>query len=75
MVETESKDKVVCYHRWCKKCGICAAVCPKNALAYDEDGHPFLKDPEACSKCGQCELLCPEQAITVPARHEGESGG
>ncbi|MDO8472513.1 MAG: 4Fe-4S binding protein [Dehalococcoidia bacterium] len=68
-METESKDKVVFYHRWCKKCGICAAVCSKDALAYDEEGYPYLKNPETCKSCGQCELLCPDQAITVPARH------
>ena len=68
--EPEAKDKVVFYHHWCKKCGICTAFCPKDALAYDDEGHPYLKDSEACKSCGQCEVLCPDLAITVPARHK-----
>ncbi|MBR3034091.1 MAG: 4Fe-4S binding protein, partial [Firmicutes bacterium] len=25
-------------YKWCKKCGICAAFCPKNVFDRDEDG-------------------------------------
>jgi len=66
----EGKDKVTFFHQWCKKCGICAAFCPKGALAYDESGCPYLADPAACESCGLCEMLCPDFAISVPARHE-----
>ncbi|MEW6033580.1 MAG: 4Fe-4S binding protein [Chloroflexota bacterium] len=70
-MEAEPKEKVTFYRQWCKNCGICAAFCPRAALAYDEAGCPFLADPAACEGCGLCELLCPDFAITVPSRHEG----
>jgi 2-oxoglutarate ferredoxin oxidoreductase subunit delta len=57
--------KVTFYPAWCKRCGNCVAFCPRQALAQDEWGHPFLKDPERCTTCGLCEMLCPDFAISV----------
>ncbi|MBI2857395.1 MAG: 4Fe-4S binding protein [Chloroflexi bacterium] len=68
--KTESNEKVTFYNKWCKRCGICVAFCPRSALAYNEEGYPYLVDPEACESCGLCEILCPDYAATVPARHE-----
>ncbi|MBI4301499.1 MAG: 4Fe-4S dicluster domain-containing protein [Chloroflexi bacterium] len=62
-------DKVVFYYRWCKKCNLCQALCPREALALDEEGHPYLAYPERCNSCGMCEVWCPDFAITVPDRH------
>jgi 2-oxoglutarate ferredoxin oxidoreductase subunit delta len=67
---SKSGTRVVFYNQWCKKCGICTAVCPRSALAQDEGRYPFLADEEACTSCGLCEVLCPDFAITVPERHE-----
>ena len=47
---------------WCKGCGICAAFCPKQALAV-RGGHVLLAEAEKCILCGQCELRCPDYAI------------
>ncbi|MBI2854663.1 MAG: 4Fe-4S dicluster domain-containing protein [Chloroflexi bacterium] len=66
----KGEEKVTFYHQWCKKCGICAAICPRSSLSYDKEGCPYLSDPEGCESCGLCELLCPDFAISVPARHE-----
>ena len=65
--QTEQSDqaKVSFYPAWCKRCGNCEAFCPRDALARDEWGYPFLADPERCTSCGLCEMLCPDFAISV----------
>lgn len=64
------------YRDWCKACGICAALCPKQVLGRDEEGRPVVLHPEACSGCGWCEIHCPDFAISVeaaaPPATEGE---
>ncbi len=64
---TESKQrfKVIVYPRWCKKCGICIEICPKNALEVDDNGTAFLKSPELCVGCELCAMICPDLAIEV----------
>ncbi len=58
------------YRDWCKSCGICAALCPKQVLSRNEEGGPILADPDACIGCGWCELHCPDFAISVLPRAE-----
>jgi 2-oxoglutarate ferredoxin oxidoreductase subunit delta len=53
------------YRAWCKQCGLCAAFCPRECLALDEDGAPVVVKPERCTGCGWCELHCPDFAISV----------
>jgi 2-oxoglutarate ferredoxin oxidoreductase subunit delta len=60
------------YRDWCKGCGICAALCPKQVLTRNEEGGPVVTDPEACIGCGWCELHCPDFAISVRPRLESE---
>lgn len=52
------------YKSWCKRCGICAAFCPKGALEMGQDG-PEWKNKDACIGCRMCELRCPDFAIEV----------
>jgi 2-oxoglutarate ferredoxin oxidoreductase subunit delta len=61
------------YRDWCKGCGICAALCPKQVLTRNEEGGPVVTDPEACIGCGWCELHCPDFAISVRPRPESET--
>lgn len=60
--------QVQIYRDWCKACGICAALCPKQVLGRDEAGRPVVVNPEACSGCGWCEIHCPDFAISVAAK-------
>jgi len=50
---------------WCKGCGICVEVCPKNVLGLDGQDKPILLDEEHCTGCLRCELLCPDFALLV----------
>jgi len=59
------KNRVEIYEGWCKKCGICVAFCPHGVLDTDEEGYPFVKDPERCKGCDWCEIRCPDFAIVV----------
>ncbi len=53
------------YKSWCKKCGICMAFCPKEALEKDPEGYPRWRNPQTCVGCRMCELRCPDFAIEV----------
>lgn len=61
----KAESKVSFYPGWCKRCGICVAFCPKEALETDEWGYPHLAHPDKCIRCRMCEKLCPDFAITV----------
>lgn len=53
------------FSRWCKKCGICVSICPKNVLEMEPNGYPFAARPEDCIQCGLCDMHCPDYAITL----------
>jgi 2-oxoglutarate ferredoxin oxidoreductase subunit delta len=59
------------FRDWCKCCGICAAFCPLECIALDDEGAPTMVDSNRCSGCGWCELHCPDFAISVH-RRDGE---
>lgn len=50
-------------HQLCKNCGICAEICPRNAIKINSNS--FLIENERCSGCKLCEYLCPDFAIEV----------
>lgn len=64
----KKKFDIHVYRDWCKGCGICAALCPKQVLSRNEEGGPVVQDPDACIGCGWCELHCPDFAISVRPR-------
>jgi 2-oxoglutarate ferredoxin oxidoreductase subunit delta len=56
---------------WCKGCGICVEVCPKNVLVMDAREKPALLDADHCTGCLRCELLCPDFALLVMEPRRG----
>ena len=50
----------------CKSCGICAEVCPYNAITVDtKKKTPARVTTAACAGCGTCAAECPFDAITM----------
>ncbi len=50
----------------CKACGICAEVCPYNAITVDKKAkRPAVVIEAACAGCGTCAAECPFGAIEM----------
>jgi heterodisulfide reductase subunit A len=50
----------------CRMCGICAKVCPYNAIIFDKAKKQIPKVVEAaCAGCGTCGAECPFDAIEM----------
>jgi ferredoxin len=51
----------------CTLCGLCARLCPREALRLNQDGGEvcLLFDPAPCDGCAACQQWCPEGAMTV----------
>lgn len=69
-MKNEKDAPVHIFSSWCKKCGICISVCPKNVLERGSDGIPFAARPEDCIKCGFCDIHCPDFAISISKKEE-----
>lgn len=57
----------------CTRCGMCAAVCPQNAVILENDGYP-KRDPERCIACGIVEQACPGRGVNLPKLTEQITG-
>ncbi|NMB40354.1 MAG: NADH-quinone oxidoreductase subunit NuoF [Firmicutes bacterium] len=47
----------------CRACGLCARICPVEAIYEVENERVYRIDPEKCVDCGQCQEECPFEAI------------
>jgi len=63
----------------CVACGLCAVVCPPNAIELQpgetdrvKERHPvdFKIHMGRCINCGYCEEACPKAAIEMSKMHE-----
>ncbi|THB78420.1 MAG: 4Fe-4S dicluster domain-containing protein [Desulfobulbaceae bacterium] len=61
--------RVKFFYEWCKSCGICSALCPKEVILLDDQGNPFIEVQDDCIGCRNCEIHCPDFAITVSKRY------
>jgi 2-oxoglutarate ferredoxin oxidoreductase subunit delta len=68
-VNCMAKKRVLKEHRinreWCKGCGICVELCPKQVLELDDKDKVTVVRPENCICCRLCEIRCPDFAIEV----------
>ncbi len=57
----------------CKFCGICAEVCPYNAITVDKKKKtPAVVNTAACAGCGTCAAECPFDAISMNHFTDGQ---
>ncbi len=73
MAKKKKLKKHVINREWCKGCGICVAVCPKNVLELDSKDKAVAARKKDCIACQLCEQICPDLAITVMVKYVEES--
>lgn len=66
----ESKGKtpegdLTCKTEDCVYCGLCAKVCPADALKVDRKEKIWEVDKEACAKCEACVEKCPKKCLSI----------
>jgi len=63
MVEIEAATAVV-DEELCSGCKVCLALCPYNAITFDEEKKVAEISDILCKGCGGCVAACPAAAIT-----------
>jgi len=56
----------------CTVCGLCARVCPYNAITVDKELKKTEVIEAACAGCGTCGAECPFDAITMQHFTDGQ---
>jgi 2-oxoglutarate ferredoxin oxidoreductase subunit delta len=70
-IQISPSRKLVITVNWCKACGICMALCPRQVLGTEEVAQKVvLIAPENCNGCGLCELYCPDYVFTIQELEE-----
>ena len=74
-VAPDLTGKLIFFYEWCKKCGICAMVCPTVALEETPEKIPIMAHPEKCTLCSLCWRMCPDFAIVRNPNWEDKKNG
>ena len=70
-IQISPQKKLVVTVSWCKACGICMELCPRDVLGTEEVTRKvILIAPEKCNGCGLCELSCPDYVFSVEELEE-----
>jgi NAD-dependent dihydropyrimidine dehydrogenase PreA subunit len=70
-IQITPQKKLVVTVSWCKACGICMELCPRDVLGEEEVTRKvILIAPEKCNGCGLCELSCPDYVFTIEELEE-----
>lgn len=64
---------LTCNKDECVYCGLCAKVCPADALKVDRKEKIWEVDKEACAKCGACVEKCPKKCLSMGASGEADA--
>ena len=64
MAKKKLKEHII-NREWCKGCGICVAMCPKDVLELDQEDKAVAVRLSDCIACQLCEQICPDLAIEV----------
>lgn len=77
----EKVKEIHIQQEYCKGCGYCIALCPKEvlekSLELTRKGFypPFIKALEQCTGCRTCENTCPDFAIYIEMDISPPKGG
>lgn len=55
-------------NKFCKQCGICSVLCPKQVIEQEVGKVPVASHLENCIGCKLCAMRCPDFAIEVEAK-------
>jgi len=71
MPNTKAPIAIAVTEEFCKGCGLCVAVCPKQAIQLADRMnsrgiHPaHLAHPEDCTGCTHCAIMCPDACLRI----------
>lgn len=64
--ESQSSVLQIAIHRnLCKLCGVCASVCPTQAISMSVDQTEMIVNRSVCRHCKICKAKCPNGAIEL----------
>ena len=61
----ETKGHIVIDVDKCRYCGVCANLCPTNAIEVDRKAYTWTIDRFRCIQCRNCVHVCTESALIM----------
>lgn len=66
-------NRVVFEYSYCQQCGLCKAICPKQAISFErnKEGLNIVEiNQDTCIKCKLCIRLCPANSDSVSPNYK-----